>query len=431
MSIENIDLLKTLITDYQNNSDKYGFFIGAGMSMPLFPSWKTLLLKMIESAGNIPDKDELVEYISKGENYLDIAEECVNIIGEARYRDFLEKLFDFEFTKEQVPEAYNELISLNAKTIITTNYDRIPEIAGQGMYRIFSNRLSAEAMRSITEGKKIIFKLHGDITDHGSIVLRSSDYSKIIHSSPSSNNLLQSLLSTKIFIFLGFSLSDPHINLILDLLKSINANIPLAHYILLEESSTFKIHAIQNRYGLNVIPYTNSDGKHIDVLNFIKALNTSVDHVKVIEPTLDINNINDYLNYLDSYFTENIPGSSISLFCIEESINISIIPTSDTKSELQKEILSIFRLFTQKCDLLKTVTLHIYSSTGQSVNVDENQSLVLIVKCDYPTINRYAQKNISSSTVWSSLLFYSPPSITNLYQESTQFAFPLNLSLAE
>ena len=167
-----------LVDDYHQRPEKFVFFVGAGLSQPLFPSWKTLLIKFVKCAKEgdlVYDEDELLKYIENGENYLDIADACVSAMGSARYRDIMEKVFDKDFSESDIPEGYRCLMDLSPKTVITTNYDRIPEIAGKGRYRIITNKNAPEAARFLSSEKNIVFKIHGDITDQSSIVFTTNE----------------------------------------------------------------------------------------------------------------------------------------------------------------------------------------------------------------------------------------------------------------
>jgi hypothetical protein len=76
-------------------------------------------------------------------------------------------------------------MDLSPKMIVTTNYDRLPEIAGKGRYRISTNNNAPEASRFFADNKNVVFKMHGDITDQSSIVLTTSNYQDIINSNKS------------------------------------------------------------------------------------------------------------------------------------------------------------------------------------------------------------------------------------------------------
>ena len=219
-------------------------------------------MKCAKEGDLVYDENELLEYIENGENYLDIADTCVSSMGPARYRDIMEETFDKNFSENDIPESYRCLVDLSPKTIITTNYDRIPDIAGKGRYRIITNKNASEGSRLLSTDKNIVFKIHGDITDQSSIVLTTSEYQELINNNTKTNLLLSSLLSTKVLIFVGFSLSDPHIDSVLNNIKSINNGISISHYVLLNETSKFKISSFEKKYGIKIISYDPTNSGH-------------------------------------------------------------------------------------------------------------------------------------------------------------------------
>lgn len=437
MAIRNEQTFLELISNYHQNPERFVFFVGAGLSQPLFPSWGSLLKEFINHAkesGLQHDEAELLSYIEAGENYLDIAEACISVMGNVRYRDLMEKVFDKDFSINEVPESYKALIDLSPNTIITTNYDRIPEIAGKGKYRISTNKNSSEASRFFSSNKNVVFKIHGDITDHSSIVLTTSDYQKIINNNQSTRNLLNSILSTKILIFVGFSLSDPHIGVILENIKSINNGLPLSHYVLLNEASSFKISSFENKYGVKIIPYTPEDNLHSEVVEFLRALNHDVTSAPEKIDTKFITNIDTsekLVKYVESTLKEIIFGSGISVFYSNSNLYISFTPSGETKGEIQKEILSIIKLMHFKCDLIGKIHIHVVMNTPPLVNIDESQPIVVKATIDFSNSNKYANKELSTSTLWKLMSFHIPPSLSNVFQGEDEIEFPMSMGVVE
>jgi len=424
-----------LVTSYHQNPEKFVFFVGAGLSQPLFPSWGSLLKEFVEQAkeGTLPyDEIELLEYIEKGENYLDIAEACVHAMGTTRYRDIMEKVFDKDFLPEEVPESYKALMNLSPKIIITTNYDRIPEIAGKGKYRVNTNKNAPEASRSFTDNKNVVFKMHGDITDQSSIVLTSSDYQKIINDNHSTRLLLNSILSTKILIFIGFSLSDPHINTILDNIKSINKGIPLSHYVLLNESSNFKISSFENKYGVKVISYTPSNSSHPEVIELLNALDHEMGNIPEQVRSNDSVKIEDtetLIKYMNESIKDVILGTGFSVFYSDSDMYMSFTPVGETKGEIQKEILSIIKLINFDCTIINTINIYAIARTAPLINFDESQAIMIKVKVKHEDARKYASKEISTTTLWKLMDFYSPAGLSNVFQIEEKVEFPMSTGI--
>lgn len=435
MPINNETTFLELVSSYHANPDKFVFFIGAGLSQPLFPSWGNLLKQFVAQAkeGNLPfDENEILEYIEKGENYLDIAEACVSAMGITRYREIMEKIFDKNFSLEEVPESYKVLMGLSPKTIITTNYDRIPEIAGKGMYRINTNKNAPEASRFCADNKNVVFKMHGDITDQSSIILTSSDYQKIMNENSSTRLLLNSILSTKILIFVGFSLSDPHINAILDNIKSINNGITLSHYVLLNESSSFKITSFENKYGVKVISYEPTDHSHPEVIEFLRALAHETGDVPgqvKINNSTKIENIESLIRHMNESISDVMLGTGFSVFYSDSDMYMSFTPAGETKGEIQKEILSIIKLINFDCTIINTIIIYVTARTAPLINFDESQAIRIKVKVKYEDARKYAVKEISTTTLWKLIKFYPPTELSNVFQIEEEVEFPMSIGI--
>lgn len=435
MPINTENTLLELVTSYNKNSDRFAFFVGAGLSQPLFPSWKKLLYLFLEQAkeGDLSyPESELAELIERGESYLDVADTLVDSIGSTRYRDIMESIFDKDFSENEVPEAYQTLMNLAPKTIITTNYDRIPEIAGKGKYRVNTNKTAPEAARSVSDNKNTVFKLHGDITDQSSIVLTTTDYRKVVYGNQSTRLFVNSLLSTKILIFVGFSLSDPHIDDILKNIMSINKGLPLSHYVLLNEKSKFKIASFEKNYGVKVISYSPADNSHPEVADFLRALdngvNTSLEKVEV-DGNLVIDSPKLLIEHLKKLTKKVLAKSPISIFYHKRNIFLSFTPIGETKSEIQKELLSIIRLMDFSCSFAHSLIIVAVAKTPPIINFEESHAILIKAKLRFEDANRFANKEISTSTVWQLISFYSPSGLSDILQKEESVNFPMNIGL--
>lgn len=424
-----------LITLYNKNPEKFIFFVGAGLSQPLFPSWKNLLKIFLEQAqeGELSHpKSEILDFIEKGENYLDVAEVCVNAMGGNRYRDIMEEVFDKDFSEQEIPGSYKALMNLSPKGILTTNYDRIPEIAGKGKYRINTNKNAPEASRFFADNKNAVFKIHGDITDHSSIVLTNSDYRKIVNDNPSTRLLLNSLLSTKSLIFVGFSLSDPHIDTILNNIMSISNELPLSHYVLLNEQSSFKISSFERKYGVKVIAYTSSDGSHSEVIEFLRSLNTKIDNTldKVQKnKNIEITTPDALVKYLGEIIKNQFSNSQISIFYFENNIHLSFTPSGETKSEIQKEFLSLFRLIDFSCLFVGNLVISAIEKNSPTSKFDESQQIIIRAVLSFSDANKFATKKISTSKIWELVNFYSFLKLSDVFRRNNKVDFSMSIGI--
>ena len=183
MTFKDTPNFKEFVELYSSNPDRVVFFIGAGLSMPLFPSWTSFLKQLVndtDAKGKLHfPKDELLKKVKNGTSLLEIADHCAEAIGKNEYREIIEKYFDKDFEYEDIPNAYKIILTIPFKAIVTTNYDRIPEIGGQGKLSCYTNNNISEALKAIEKGRKIVLKIHGDVLNQESIVLTQEDFKKI------------------------------------------------------------------------------------------------------------------------------------------------------------------------------------------------------------------------------------------------------------
>jgi hypothetical protein len=273
-TVADIPALFDFLKLYRDRPNDVVFFVGAGLSRPLFPSWEAALDELVTQTSKrlgYTDKEaELRDLLDKGK-LLDVANACARDLGENNYRAFIEQQFDKDFTLEDVPQAYAALLNLHPQTILTTNYDRVPEVGGQGRYRIFTNSNIGEAESAIRNNKPTVFNLHGVVTQQNSIVFTRAEYQNT-YQNASFRGFIEGLFRFKSVLFLGFGLSDPYFNQVLENIYAGNQRILEGKYALLEGFSQTEIQSKEHGYGLNIIPYRKSDDTHPEVLAFIQLL---------------------------------------------------------------------------------------------------------------------------------------------------------------
>lgn len=127
--------------------------------------------------------------------------------------------------------------------------------------------------------KFFLLKAHGDAkTAAENIVLTDKDYRKLLYKEPGYQSVLQSIFTMYSVIFIGCSLQDPELKL---LLNYINAAFPeggIPHYALLSTEATGATE--RNRwkkdYNMRIIPIS-SGNNYEDIDTFLKFLHQKED----------------------------------------------------------------------------------------------------------------------------------------------------------
>lgn len=427
MNYKDTKNFKDFLELYTNNPDRVIFFVGAGLSMPLFPSWAAFLKQLVidtDSKGKLQfDKKELLDKIENGTNFLEIADYCAEAIGKGEYREIIEKNFDKEFKFEDIPEAYQTLMSLQFKSIITTNYDRIPEIGGRGNYSCYTNKNISESLKAIEKGKKIILKIHGDILNQESIILTETDFKSIIHNNPAVQNGLRSIFTTSTICFLGFGLSDPHFNLILDFLSSINNGQTIMHYAFLTSKTKFEINSIERKNGLRVIEYEPSNNQHPEVVDFLKQLKG----IEIpVNPSTIIDTSEKLFAIVESKIQSNLGLQNyyIDYSTNDKQITLNYFTRASTEYEQQKEILSIYKLFDFETTLVENIKTCCFIQTEPNNEFVKSSPLILVSSGDYQKAKEFANKKLSEFEIWKSLKFNQPFMIGNIHFTDRKVNFP-------
>jgi hypothetical protein len=113
-------------------------------------------------------------------------------------------------------------------------------------------------------------------------VLGTTDYRELIHNNRAYRQYLSNLFSSNTVLFIGFGLTDPDLNLLLDELRSIFQGYNTTHYALMNTTDVkpIKQKRFEKDYNIKILPYTPSTAHHPEVEEFLKELAKEVNKVK-------------------------------------------------------------------------------------------------------------------------------------------------------
>lgn len=204
--------LQRILNASQNNA--LTFFVGAGVSaLSGAPTWKALIHAISDKLGRTR-KDEY----SSDEN-LQIPQMFYYSLGENKeeyYRFVKEQLYSASLLPNTI---HREMLNLNPVSFITTNYDTLLEDAAVQYCQSFKVVSQDEDVPTIF-GDRFILKLHGDFK-HNNFVLKEEDYLNYSENFKLIETLVKSIFSTNTVVFIGYSLNDYNIKLILNWTKTL------------------------------------------------------------------------------------------------------------------------------------------------------------------------------------------------------------------
>jgi len=159
----------------------------------------------------------VTDLISK-ERYLDAAEIIKENVAPGDFQRTMRAVFS---APDYVPsEMHKSIYDLDAKIVITTNYDQIYErYCGTFTGKPYYNTLQyfdSNVLDEIRTDGRLLLKAHGCISSIDKVVLGRSSYFEAKRHHPGFYAILDALFLTNTILFLGASLTDPDVQLVLE-----------------------------------------------------------------------------------------------------------------------------------------------------------------------------------------------------------------------
>lgn len=235
-------------------NNKLIIFVGSGVSRNVdgMPSWFNLVDAMAKEIGYSKcnnkncDKKDNCDHITDCPLVKDLSTDEFLKIPQYLFnddRDKYNKILKENIQHPKVNAPLSDVIfDANPVHIITTNYDRLLEDSENELREQYQVVIRDEDLLTSDKSKYII-KMHGDITDEGSIVLREENYLNYSQEHILIELFVKSLLVDHTILFLGYSLSDYNIKLIINWInymrtqsKDVLSDSTRIGYIILDEN---------------------------------------------------------------------------------------------------------------------------------------------------------------------------------------------------
>ncbi len=199
-----LDILKAL------QANNLAIFAGAGMSKSAgYVDWKGLLKDIAEELGlDIELESDLIT----------IAQYQVNASGG---RSKLNQKIIEEFNSDiEITETHRILARLPIRTYWTSNYDDLIETSILDVKRIPDvKHTDKQLFHSRPRRDAVVYKMHGDKTMPGDAVITKDDYERYHIDHQLFVTTLSADLVSKLFLFVGFSFTDPNMDYILSRIR--------------------------------------------------------------------------------------------------------------------------------------------------------------------------------------------------------------------
>jgi hypothetical protein len=217
-------------------------WVGAGMS--LYAGYK-LGYQLKDHLYNILS-DEEKPFINQELDLPNFIEQVIELKGSKH--SIIDTLK--EFYLEQCPksiEYHSKLAKVpHIKDIITTNYDRLFELAYGDKIEVVYKQ---EQIPLIRNGKKCLFKIHGELTDPATVIISESDYKRVIKEQD--KNYLWIIVAerilTKSILYIGYNLEDSDTNRIFKNIQKQIGNLRKEQFLIAPNLSSSKIKSLKDQ----------------------------------------------------------------------------------------------------------------------------------------------------------------------------------------
>lgn len=240
------------------------------------PKWSDLLIALTGKIRNHDDEKSLAKKLIEELKYLDAAEVILSTLNRADYVDAMRNIF--EQPRYQPSDIHHAILKIDPKIVITTNYDTVYDLYcrqgiardGYNIFKYTDNHLVSQLRSPI----RCVIKAHGCITDPDTMVLTRSEYFNAKQRSPHFFKILDALFLTHTILFVGYSLTDPDIQITLE-----NANISAPsshrHYFVTESGSAPALkRAWEKTYNVEVLEFPA--GNFSDLNESLEILSSKV-----------------------------------------------------------------------------------------------------------------------------------------------------------
>ena len=259
-------------------------FIGAGLSQAAgFPDWNDLLQLLLAECvkgKHAPASriDSIRSLIRSGEStkYLMAAEDIRECLGPDLFVSTLAKIFQDE--SKDPTAVHDELPKISFRSIITTNYDKLIECSygkahGGRVPPTFTCNDAPDIADAVFRDRFFILKAHGDVDKRSTLVLTEKDYREVFYRKPDYKAILSAIFTTQSVLFLGSSLGDPELWLLLGYLHDCFHGSGTHHYALVPrgDQSEAMFNRWKKDFQVQCIHYDPTTG-HPEVLRFLKSL---------------------------------------------------------------------------------------------------------------------------------------------------------------
>lgn len=207
----------------------------------------------------------------------------VDTIGE---NDFGELIADEYRRPGYSPSEIHKIIySLDSRLVITPNIDKIYEhyaSAESHSTVVVKSYLDEDLAKFLRTKDYLIIRAHGHVDDPSKIIFTHKQYSAARNKYSTFYKLLDALILTHTFIFLGCGINDPDIQLTLENQNFLYPGCRPHYFIIPKNSHPVEfMNVLANNRNIKFLPYDPIDENHTGLYSILRQLNEEVERERM------------------------------------------------------------------------------------------------------------------------------------------------------
>ena len=247
-------------------------FLGAGVSSNAKSeqgkhpaTWEEFLKDVTDKRKDkISSHMDILMNLIKKQDYLTACEIIVDTIGE---NDFAELIADEYRRPGYKPSKIHEIIyGLDSRIVITPNVDKIYEqyaLAESNSSVVVKSYYEEDLAKYLRSDDFLIIRAHGYVDESSKAIFTHRQYAEARNKYSSFYKLLDALILTHTFVFIGCGINDPDIQLILENATFLYPDCRQHYFITSDDSISPEIQeSLGKNRNLEMITYKNPDGMH-------------------------------------------------------------------------------------------------------------------------------------------------------------------------
>jgi len=226
-------------------------------------TWKAFLEIGCDRVADVKTKREVKKLITQND-YLTACELVKTALGDNAFHALV--IAEYQTPGYDPAEIHKTIYDLDSKIVITPNfdtiYDRYASNTSKGTI-IIKRHTDNDIAEMLRMNNRLVLKIHGSVDTPNELTFTRASYAQARHKYKAMYEVLDALLITHTFLFLGCGTNDPDIRLLLEDYRQ-RFHHAGTHYFVLPKSSMIpavKI-VLEDTMKIHILEYATPNGQH-------------------------------------------------------------------------------------------------------------------------------------------------------------------------